>query len=74
MESMALVYGEHGAESIHKIFRLWEITYCSIQPAIIRLPSMQKEHYRLGQPDPNVLKTTTLKRKRHRQGENSVLP
>ena len=74
MESMVLVYGERGAESIHKIFRLWERTYCSIQPATTRLSGMQKEHYRLPQPDANVLKTATLKRKPHRHGENSVLP
>ena len=42
------VYGEQGAESIHKIFRLLQATYCSMQPAIIRLQSMlKKEHYRL---------------------------
>ena len=38
------VYVEHGAEFIHKIFRLLQSTYCSMQPATIRLPSMLKEH------------------------------
>ena len=38
------VYGEHGAEFIHKIFRLLQSTYCSMQPATIRLQSMPKEH------------------------------
>ena len=38
------VYGERGAEFIHKIFRLLQSTYCSMQPATIRLQSMPKEH------------------------------
>ena len=38
------VYGEHGAESIHKIFRLLQRTYCSMQPATIRLQSMLKKN------------------------------
>ena len=39
------VYGEHGAESIHKIFRLLQITYCPMQPVTIRLQGMlKKEH------------------------------
>ena len=37
------VYGEHGAESIHKIFRLLQRTYCSMQPATIRLQSILKK-------------------------------
>ena len=38
------VYGEHGAQSIHKIFKLLQRTYCSImQPATIRLHSMLKK-------------------------------
>ena len=36
------VYGEHGAESIHKIFRLLQRTYCSVQPATISLQGMLK--------------------------------
>ena len=37
------VYGEHGAESIHKISKLLQRTYCSImQPVTIRLQSMLK--------------------------------
>ena len=40
------VYGEQGAESIHKIFRLLQRAYCSVKPATIRLQSMlKKEHY-----------------------------
>ena len=39
------VYGEHGAESIHKIIKLLQRTYCSImQPATIRLQSMLKKN------------------------------
>ena len=34
------VYGEHGAESIHKILRLLQRTYGSMQPATIRLQSI----------------------------------
>ena len=44
------VYGEHGAESIHKIFRLLQRTYCPI-------------HYRLVHPDAKALKPVILKRK-----------
>ena len=40
------VYGEQGAESIHKISRLLQRVYCSTQPATTRLQSMlKKEHY-----------------------------
>ena len=39
------VYGEHAAESIHKIFWLLEITYCPMQPVTICLQGMlKKEH------------------------------
>ena len=39
------VYGEHGAESIHKIIKLLQRTYCSImQPATMRLQSMLKKN------------------------------
>ena len=38
------VYGQHGAESIHKIFWLLQRTYCSMQPATRRLQSVLKEH------------------------------
>ena len=38
------VYGEHGAESIHKIFRSLQRTYCSMPPATIRLQSMLKKN------------------------------
>ena len=41
------IYGEHGAKSIHKIFGLLQRTYCSMQPATIRVHSMLKENYRL---------------------------
>ena len=37
-------YGEHGAESIHKIFRLLQRTYCSMQPATICLQSMLEKN------------------------------
>ena len=50
------VYGEHGAESIHKVFNLLQPTYCSMQPATRRLQSMLKEHYRLVNPDAKALK------------------
>ena len=56
-------YGEHGAESIYKIFRLLQSTYCSMQPARIRLQSMLKEHYRLVHLEANALKPVILKRK-----------
>ena len=65
------VYGEHGAESTHKVFNLLQRTYCSMQPAARRLQSMLKEHYRLVHPDAKALKPV-IKRKRH-LGENSVL-
>ena len=40
------VYGEQGSESIHKIFRLLQREYCSMQPATAPLQSMLKnEHY-----------------------------
>ena len=38
------VYGEHGVESIHKIFRLLQRTYCSMQSVRIRLQSMLKKN------------------------------
>ena len=39
------VYGEHGAESIHKIIKLLQRTYCSImQPATIHLQNMLKKN------------------------------
>ena len=37
-------HGVHGAESIHKIFRLLQRTYCSMQTATIRLQSMLKKN------------------------------
>ena len=59
------VYGEHGAESIHKIFRLLQRAHCSIQPATIRLQSLIKKNIiaRLVHPDANALKPVILKRK-----------
>ena len=68
------VYGEHGAESIHKIFRLLQRTYCSMQPATRSLQSMLRENYRLVHPDAKALKPVILKRKQHPKGEKSVLP
>ena len=38
------VYGEHGAESIHNIFKLLKRTYCSMKPATIRLQSMPEKN------------------------------
>ena len=39
------VFGEHDAESIHKIFKLLQRTYCLImQPATMRLQSMFKKN------------------------------
>ena len=38
------VYGEHGAESIHKIFRLLQRTYCLMQSATTRLLSLLKNN------------------------------
>ena len=38
------VSGEHGAESIHKIFKLLQRTYCSVKPATIRLQNMLKKN------------------------------
>ena len=40
------VYGEQGAESIHKILRLLQRAYCSMQPATIHLQSMLKKNIR----------------------------
>ena len=57
------VYGEHGAESIHKMFRLLQRAYCSMQPSMIRLQSMLKEHYRLVHPEAKALKPVILKGK-----------
>ena len=58
------VYGEHGAESIHRIFRSLQITYCSMQPAMIRQQIMlKKELDRLVHPDAKPLKPVILKRK-----------
>ena len=58
------VYREHGAESIHKIFRLLQRTYYSMKPATISLQSMlKKEHYRLVNSDAKALKPVILKRK-----------
>ena len=58
------VYGEQGAESMHKIFRLLQRTYCSMQPVTIRLQSMlKKEHYRLVHPDAKALKPVNIQRK-----------
>ena len=58
------VHGEEGAESIHKIFRLLQRAYCSMQPATIRLQSMVKKNIiaRLVHPDAKALKPVILKR------------
>ena len=42
--SWCLWHGEHGTESIHKIFRLLQRTYCLMQPAMMRLQSMLKNN------------------------------
>ena len=57
------VYGEYDAESIHNIFRLLKRTYCSMQPATIRLQCARKEHYRLVHPDAKALKPVILKKR-----------
>ena len=67
------VYGEHGAEPIHKVFNLLQRTNCSMQPATRRLESMLKVHYRLFHPDAKALKPVIIRRKRNPEGENSVL-
>ena len=55
------VYGEQGAEFIHKIFKLLHRTYCSMQPVTTRLQGMLKEeHYRLVHPDTMALKPVIL--------------
>ena len=59
-----VVYGEQSAESIHKIFRLLQRAYCSMQPATIRLQSMVKKNIiaRLVHKDAKALKPVILKR------------
>ena len=57
------VYGEHGAESIHKVFSLLQRKYCSMKPVTRRLQSMLKEYYRLVHPDTKALKPLIIKRK-----------
>ena len=59
------VYGQQGAESIHKIFRLLQRAYCSMQPAAIRPQSMLKKNIaaRLVHPDAKALKPVILKKK-----------
>ena len=64
------VYGDHGAESIHKIFNLLQRTHCSMKPARRRLEKMLKEHYRLVHPDKKASKPVIMKGKRHPEGEN----
>ena len=64
------VYGEHGTESIHKVFNLLQRTYCSTQPAMRRLQSMVKEQYRLVNPDAKALKPVIIKGKQNPEGEN----
>ena len=63
---MVFMDGEQGAESIHKIFRLLQRAYCSMQPATIRLQSMVKKNIiaRLVHPDAKALKPVILKRER----------
>ena len=64
------VYGQHGAESIHKILNLLQRTYCSMKPARRHLQRMLKEHYRLVHPDAKALKPIIMKRKRQPEKEN----
>ena len=64
------VYQEHGVESVHKISRLLQRTYCSMQPATLRLQSMlKKEHHRLVHLDSKALEPVILKRKWHPKGK-----
>ena len=57
------VYGDHGAESIQKVFNLLQRTYCPMKPARRHLQSMLKEHHRLVHPDEKALKPVIMKRK-----------
>ena len=57
------IYGEQGAESIHKVFNILRRTYSSIQPASKRLESMMNEHLRLVHPDAKSLKPEIKRRK-----------
>ena len=61
------VYGEHGAESIHNIFKLLKRTHCSMQPACnansTSAEYARKEHYRPVYPDTKNLKPIILKKR-----------
>ena len=57
------IYGEQGAESIHKVFNILRRTYSSIQPASKRLESMMNEHLRLVHPDAKSPKPEIKRRK-----------
>ena len=57
------IYGEQGAESIHKVFNILRRTYSSIQPASKRLESMMNEHLCLVHPDAKSLKPEIKRRK-----------
>ena len=57
------IYGEQGAEPIHKVFNILKRTYSSIQPASKRLQSMMNEYFRLVHPDAKSLKPEIKRRK-----------
>ena len=59
------VYGEQDAESIHKLFRLLQRAYCSMQAATICLQVMLKKNIiaRLVHPGAKALKSGIIKRK-----------
>ena len=64
------IYGEHGAESIHKVFNTLKRTYCSIPSATSRLNSMLKEHFCRVHPDAQKLRPDPIHRKRPLQERN----
>ena len=65
------VYGEQDAESIHKLFRLLQRAYCSMQAATICLQVMLKKNIiaRLVHPGAKALKSGIIKRKWHPKGD-----
>ena len=57
----------------YSVYHSEHTAQCNQPPATRRLQSMLKEHYRLVHPDAKALKPVIIKRKRHLEGENSVL-
>ena len=50
------IYGEQGAESIHKVFNILRRTCSSVQPSFKQLEIMMNEHFRLVHPETKSLK------------------